>query len=133
MNRCVAYAGAALLAAVSLTSCGGDGYSSPSGPSGGSSPGPVGATVTISPNGVSPKSVTVSAGQSIAIVNNNSRSHDIASDPHLAHTDCPPLNMGRISPSQSRTSAAFTTRRTCGYHDHDDPENEIWRGQVIVQ
>jgi plastocyanin len=122
----------AILLAAGMVACGGsDG--SPTGPSGGGSPGPVGATITITPGGTAPKSVTITVGQSITVVNNNTRSHDIASDPHLAHTDCPPLNMGRINPGQSRTSAALNTGRTCGYHDHDDPENDVWKGQVIVQ
>ena len=123
---------APILVAVGMAACGDS--SSPTAPGGGGAgPGPVGATITITPGGLAPKAVTVTTGQSVTIVNNNTRSHDIASDPHLVHTDCPALNLGRVNPGQSRTSSAFAAARTCGFHDHDDPENDAWKGQVVVQ
>jgi plastocyanin len=125
---------AAILIAIGMAAACGGSSSSPTGPGGGGAgPGPVGATITIAPGGVTPKAVTVTAGQSVTFLNNNTRSHDIASDPHLIHNDCPPLNLGRLNPGQSRTSGAFTATRTCGFHDHDDPENDAWKGQVVVQ
>lgn len=121
--------------AVCLAACGGG--SSPTAPSGGggSATGAVGATLTISASGViSPSQVTIAVGQSVMVVNNSSRAHQIASDPHPVHTDCPPTNqLGTIPSGQSRTTAAFTTARTCGYHDHDDPENTNLRGRIVIQ
>jgi hypothetical protein len=117
---------AALLAAAAA--CGDNG--SPTGPGG---PGPVGATIIITPRGVSPTTVTISVGQSIAMTNNDTRPHTISSDPHPAHTNCPTMNLGLLAPGQSRTSNAFTTAQTCTYHDHDDPTNGAWQGTVRVQ
>ena len=65
----------------------------PMGPGGGGgSPGPSGATITIGPNGVSPSTVTINPGESVTFVNNDTRQHEMASDPHPAHSDCPAIN-----------------------------------------
>jgi plastocyanin len=127
-------AGVAVAIAGVMAACGGS--SSPTSPSGGGSnsgPGPVGATITLTSGGVSPGTVTVSAGQSVMVVNNDSRSHRISSNPHPSHTDCPALNFADLGPGQSATSNALTTARTCGFHDHDDPGNASFQGQVTVR
>lgn len=122
----------AVVLAGSVAACGGGGGSSPTGPSGPApGPGPVGATVTITSSGTN--NVTVNVGQSVSIVNNDSRTHNIASDPHPVHTNCPALNVGVLSPGQSRTSGAFTSAGTCGFHDHDDPDNARWTAQITVR
>ena len=123
---------AAVLAGT-VAACGGSGGSSPTGPSspGPGSPGPVGATVTISSSGTN--SVTVNVGQTVSIVNNDSRTHNVQSDPHPSHTGCPPLNVGPVAPGQSRTSGTFTTAATCRFHDHDDPNDSRWTAQVTVR
>ena len=119
-----------------LTACGG---SSPAGPSGSSSssgsPGPSGATITIGSNGaVSPSQVTIAVGQSVTFVNNDSRVHDMASNPHPAHTDCPSMNAaGNLSPGQTKLTNAFTAARTCGFHDHGNPNDAALQGNVTVQ
>lgn len=112
--------------------CGGGGSSSPTAPSGSGAP-PVGATITIAASGVTNNSVTVSVGQAVTFVNNDTRSHNMNSDPHPAHTDCPALNVGTIAPGQSATSGALTVARSCGYHDHNDPSNSAWHGTVVVR
>ena len=118
--------------------CGGGG-GSPTTPGGGGSgsgsPGPVGATVTIGANGVvTPTQVTVSVGQSVTFVNNHDRRHDVTSDPHPTHTDCPPMGpVGNLTAGQTKTTNAFTTARTCGFHDHDDPDNPNLRGRIVIQ
>src|SRR6476620_9182471 len=53
-----------------------------------------GATVTMTSNGVSPASVTVAVGQTVTFVNNDSRSHEMASNPHPQHGSCPSLEAG---------------------------------------
>ena len=94
-----------------MTACGGSSPDGPSGSSGG--PGPSGATITIGSNGaVSPSRVTIGVGQSVTFVNNDSRVHDMASDPHPAHTDCPSMNAaGNLSPGQTKLTNAFTAAR----------------------
>jgi plastocyanin len=120
--------------AVTIAACGGGG--SPTSPGGGGgggggNPGPIGATINITGSGTN--SVTVSVGQSVTFVNNDSRTRNMSSDPHPVHTDCPALNVGVLTPGQSRTSAALTNARTCGFHDHDDPDNPQVRGAVTVR
>jgi hypothetical protein len=56
------------------------------------------------------------------------------SDPHPVHTDCPPINaVGLLSPGQSRTTGAFPTARTCGFHDHLQPSNNNLNGKIVIK
>jgi plastocyanin len=117
-----------------MTACGGS--STPTAPSGSSgSPGPSGATITIGSNGaVSPSQVTISVGQSVTFVNNDSRVHDMASNPHPEHTDCPSMvPVGNLSPGQTKLTNAFTAARTCGFHDHGNPTDAALQGNIIIQ
>ncbi len=117
-----------------VSGCGGS--SSPTSPSGGSGGGNVtsGATITIGANGaVSPAQVTISVGQGVTFLNSDSRSHEMDSDPHPVHTDCPAMNVGQLTPGQTKVSVALTTARTCGYHDHSDPNNASLKGTVVIR
>jgi plastocyanin len=95
----------------------------------------VGATVTIGSNGaVSPSAVTINVGEVVMFVNNDSRSHDIESNPHPAHTDCPPINaVSTLQPGQSRNTGNFTAARTCGYHDHQNPTSAALQGTITIR
>jgi plastocyanin len=116
-----------------MTACGGS--DSPTAPSGGSGPGQSGATITIGANGaVSPSQVTISVGQSVTFINNDTRVHDMASNPHPAHTDCPSMApVGNLSPGQTKLTNAFTAARTCGFHDHGNPSDAALQGNIIIQ
>jgi plastocyanin len=95
---------------------------------------PMSATITISNTGVSPNSVTIAVGGTVTFINNDSRAHDMSSDPHPQHSDCSAVNQaGFVAPGQSRTTAALTTARTCGFHDHDQPNNRNLQGTIIIQ
>src|SRR5205085_12626542 len=94
--------------ALTAAACGSD---SPSSPSGGND-GTIAATLTITASGTSPKTVTVPVGSRVTIVNNDSKTHNMNSNPHPEHTDCPALNVGGLSAGQSRTSQNLTTART---------------------
>ena len=111
----------------------GGGGTPPTGPSGGG-PGPSGATITISGNAVSPTTVTISVGQSVTFVNNDGRIHEMDSDPHPAHTDCPVINrVGVIGNGETKLTDAFTTARTCGFHDHQQDTNNSLKGTIRIQ
>ena len=91
-------------------------------------------TVTISSTGVSPKSLDVPLGSRVTFVNNDSKSHYMHSDPHPDATDCPAFNqVGLLTTNQKRESGNLVDARTCGYHDHDDPTNAAFRGQIVVK
>ena len=102
-----------------VSSCGG---SSPSSPSGGSGGGSTGTTITITSAGVNVTQLNISQGTRVLFVNNDSRSHNMTSDPNPEHNDCSEINtVGLLQPCQSRETANMNTIRTCGFHDHDDP------------
>ena len=117
--------------AVASVSCGGsDGSSNPP-----TNPTTNPYSVTISGSGiVSPKELTVPPGSRVLFVNSHSRRHDMTSDPHPDHLDCPELNqVGVLNAGQSRESGNLVTVRTCGFHDHDDPNNVNLRGSITIR
>jgi plastocyanin len=123
-NRLLACVGTAAL----LASCGGGSES-------GNTPSVTpAAVITISSSGASPKSVTVPRGSQVQFINNDRSAHAVSSDPHPEHTDCPEINaVGFLSTGQSRQTGNLNTARTCGFHDHDDPNNALWRGSIVIQ
>jgi plastocyanin len=132
------FALAALLLAAAA--CGGGGGSTPAAPTTPTTtPAPTaspvaGVTITITSAGVSPKQVEVPVGGRVTFVNNDSTFHEMASDPHPIHTDCPEINqVGALSPGTSRQTAAFTRARTCGFHDHGQENNTSLQGQIVIR
>ncbi len=99
------------------------------------STGPIGATITLTGSGVSSSSVTISLGQSVTFVNSDSRSHEIASDPHPQHGSCPGIEagLGTISPGQTKSTQGFADTGTCGFHDHLDATNRSFQGTIRIQ
>ena len=96
-------------------------------------PGPTVATVTITNGGVSPSNVMISLGSRVRFVNQGNTLHQMSSDPHPTHGNCPPLNqVPTLNPGQSGQTGAFTTLGTCGYHDHLNPGNGSLQGTVQV-
>jgi plastocyanin len=91
-------------------------------------------TITITSAGVSPKSVQIALGARVLFVNHDTREHEMGSDPHPDHTDCPFLNqVGLLQPGQQRETGNSVVVRTCGYHDHEDPTNTLWQGAIITR
>lgn len=97
---------------------------------------PPGATnvITITSSGVSPKVITVPVGSQVTFVNNDTRTHDMQSDPHPEHDNCPELKqVGFLSVSGSRTSGNLNEKRTCTYHDNINELTASLRGTIIIQ
>src|SRR5450759_5362732 len=91
-------------------------------------------TITISNNAVSPSAIVVARGTQVTFVNADSRVHEMDSDPHPEHTDCPELNqVGFLNPGQSRQSGNLNIARTCGFHDHRNPDNDGLKGTITIQ
>ena len=115
--------------AILLAACGG-GSSTPS-PS--PSPGDT-ATITIANNAVSPPNITIARGSQVTFVNSDSRTHQMFSNPHPEHTDCPEINdVGFLNPGQSRQTGNMNTVRTCGYHDHEMSTVLSLQGTITIQ
>jgi hypothetical protein len=106
----------------------------PTPPTGGGAP-PTTATITITASGqVDPVSVTIAAGGRVTFINSHNQPHDMSSDPHPEHTDCPEINqVGFLTPGQTRTSGNLNTRRTCGFHDHNQPTEARYQGRIVIQ
>ena len=122
------------LVTLSLASCGGS-TTAPSGTSGSAGGGgSSGTTVTISPSGVNPAQLTVPQGTRVLFTNGDTRTHEMTSDPHPEHDACVEINaVGFISPNQTKETGNLNTVRTCGFHDHNDPNNTKLWGRIVIQ
>ena len=137
MKTSVLAAGVAVFVAALTVGCGGGGSSTPTTPTtppvtgGGSDT----ATITIGTDGrVSPATVTMTRGGRVTFVNNHNQAHDMSSDPHPEHSDCPEVNqVGFLTAGQSRTTGNLNTARTCGFHDHNQPGNTGLQGRITIQ
>jgi hypothetical protein len=120
-----------LVGGLLAASCGGS--STPAGPSGDNSGGNANITITLTSTGVSPKQLTVPQGTRVLFVDNDTRTREMTSDPHPEHTDCVEINnIGFISPGQTKETGNLNTVRTCGYHDHGNPDDARFKGQIII-
>ena len=100
------------------------------------SPTPVATTtVTINGNGqVTPVDIQVARGTRVTFVNQHTSPHDMTSNPHPTHTDCPEINqVGNLFNGQSRQTGPMNTVRRCGFHDHGEPDNGRLQGSITVQ
>jgi plastocyanin len=124
-------------ALVAAVACGGssDGGGPTTNPTPPASGPPVATTtITITANGVSPQRITVPVGSRVTFINNDSRTHEMNSDPHPTHGDCPALDdVGFMAAGQTKLTGNLTVARTCGFHDHNQPTVASLTGQIIVQ
>jgi len=135
LSRILASVSVLFLLSIAVANCGGGSSNkNPLTPDTGA-PGPSGATITIRAGGtVDLKTVTIAIGQSVTFINNDTRSHEMDSDPHPEHTQCPPINaVGFIQPGQTKLTNAFSTAVSCGFHDHGDSANTGLQGRINVQ
>jgi plastocyanin len=128
---------AAFGAACVLAACGGSNNAAPTPPATppATPPGAVATTtITIASNAVTPKDIIVPLGSQVTFVNNDTRPHDMESNPHPEHTDCPALaQVGFLNPGQTRQSGNLNTARICGFHDHNQAEVIGLQGSITVQ
>ena len=127
----------AVFVAATAVACGGGGSSSPTTPTSPTNPTNPSdtATITIGSDGrVSPQTVTIPRGGRVTMINNHNLAHDMSSDPHPDHTQCPELNQwGFLQPGQQRTSGNLNVARTCGFHDHNRDTDPNLRGTITIQ
>ena len=91
-------------------------------------------TITVTGSGVNPRNIIVPLGAQVTFVNHDTAPHEMSSDPHPEHTDCPEFSpLGRLNPNQSRQTANLVTGRVCGFHDHLNPFNNALKGSVTIQ
>lgn len=92
-----------------------------------------GTTITITKDGISPKTVTVTSGTAVTFLNNDVTTHHIASNPHPTHTDLPGFDDVNTSAPGASYTFIFTTKGTFGFHDHENPNASAFQGKIIVQ
>jgi plastocyanin len=125
--------------ALMIGACGGGSSSSVTGPSPTTpTTTPAGAvntlTITIANNAVSPKDIIVPRGSQVTFINNDNRTHDMESNPHPEHTECPELaQVGFLNVGQTRQSGNLNTARICGFHDHNAADVAGLQGSITIQ
>ena len=87
-----------------------------------------GTTITYNGSSFSPATLTVKSGSNVTIKNDSDEPLQVQSDPHPVHTDNPELNVGVVSPGQSKTFTV-TAKGTWGYHNHLDSAEA---GTIVV-
>ena len=91
--------------------------------------------ITISAAGIaSPSELVVAPGARVLFINNHARRHQVSSDPHPEHTDCPEINqVGLLAQGQSRETGNLVAVRTCRFHDHENPDDGGLRGRIVIR
>lgn len=128
--RTIAWLVGAVSMVVWLDGCGGS--SSPTSPSDST---PTTPTITVTDAGVSPTQLRIEVGQRVLVVNAGASVHELQSNVHEVHEDCPPMNTpGTLNPGQSAFTGVFTLSGSCGFHDHLNPPpgNNSFLGFVLV-
>lgn len=124
----------AALVVLALAGCGGSG----GGPAAPGAPAPAPSapasfTVTLTASGASPRELRVPVGSRVAFVNQDTRSHQMMSDPHPLHTDCPEINaVGTIDRGETKLTGVFAIEKACGFHDNNRDGDEALRGLILV-
>src|SRR5438552_2094522 len=127
-------AGSAVAAACAVVAACGGSNSNPNGPTGSCTPSSSPNTIVIQNNQVCPSTITIARGSQVTMINNDSRVHEMDSDPHPEHTQCPEINqIDFLNPGQSRSSGNLNTARTCGFHDHSNPDAASLKGTITIQ
>ena len=116
------------IAALLVASCGDDPV--PSSPSSPDNP----LRITIAAGAVSPVELVVPLGSRVLFVNADARRHDMSSDDHPDHLECPAINsVGLLAPGQSRETGNLVVARTCGFHDHENPDTNALKGRIVIR
>ena len=125
---------AAMVAATIAIGCGGGGGGGATPPTNPSNPtqGTIGATIRITANGVVPPDVSIEPGQRVRFINDDTRPHQIQTNPHLFHTDCPANNIAILGPGQEVETAQFVESKGCGFHNHLLPDQQTYWGVIRV-
>jgi plastocyanin len=137
--RVVSILGGTLALIITVWACGGGSDKSPTSPTTPATtpptgPAPATVAVTITASGVSVSAIDLAVGGVVTFTNSDNRAHEMASDPHPNHTDCPAINaVGVLQPGESRATAALSTARRCGFHDHMNPGTTSLLGAITTR
>lgn len=125
---------AGLASAVVFGACGSQSSGTPPSPTLTCSTLPDTRSILIANNAVCPQTLTVPRGSQVTFINNDNVAHEMNSNPHPEHTDCPEINqVGHLEPGQSRRTGNLNTARSCGFHDHMNDQNRALQGTITIQ
>ena len=79
------------------------------------------AFVTITSSGFNPATLLISKGETVQWVNNDSKTHQPASNPHPVHDNLPGFDAKEPMKSGETYLFTFEQTGTFGYHDHINP------------
>jgi len=119
-----------VIAALLAAACGGSGGGTTTPPTG---PGGSVTVITITAAGADQRTLTVPLGTRIRWVNSDTRNHEMSSDSHPEHNQCPELNSRVLTPGQSHETNNLVTARTCGFHDHLNPDQANLKGTITIR
>jgi hypothetical protein len=88
--------------------------------------------VRIGPSGLDPIELSAILGTCVVFVNQDTVAHDIRSDPHPGHSNCPALNVGLVPSGKTSVTLAINTWGVCGYHDELAPDDERFKGHFVI-
>lgn len=111
---------------------GAGGGAAPSGGGGGGGSTTATARMTLSSTGANPTSFVLAAGSTLEILNTDAAAHEMSSDPHPSHTNCPQLNGGSVAPGGSVILQVGETAMSCGMHDQLNPQDTRFRATVQI-
>jgi len=89
--------------------------------------------LTINPEGVTPKELTIAVGDTVEFRNSDVKPHWLASNPHPSHTDYPEFDPKAALAPGSVWSFKFTKAGTWKFHDHLNGRDTKFQGTVIVK
>jgi plastocyanin len=133
--RAIDFARAALaeFALVLAVACGGTKGTPPS-PTLTCSTLPNATTILIVNNAVCPQTLNVPPGSRVMFINNDTRAHDMFSDPHPEHTNCVEINqVGHLEAGQQRETGNLNTVDSCGFHDHMQDQVRALQGTIVIR
>ena len=136
MIRTTDIAAAALASAIAALTVGCGGSSNNMGPSTGGTctASSTSTTITIANGAACPQNITVPRGTQVTFINNDTRTHEMTSDPHPEHTDCTEINqVGNLVAGQTRQTGNLNIAKRCGFHDHIDFTNNALKGSITIQ
>ena len=89
--------------------------------------------ITINPDGVTPKELTIAVGDTVEFRNSDVKPHWLASNPHPAHTDYSEFDPKTALAPGGIWTFKFDKAGTWKFHDHLNGRNLQFQGTIIVK
>jgi hypothetical protein len=100
---------------------------------GATAPGRSGETIVRFTNtGVTPRDVSVNQRSRLTFVNDDTREHRPASDPHPEHTLCAEFNLRTLKPGDRVQTQELQRARDCRFHDDLRRGDDNYTGRVLI-